>query len=34
MIVGGGTCPWTTFTRHDVHRPRPPQTAVISIPAL
>src|SRR5437762_10133206 len=33
MIVGGGTVPATNFTRQDVHRPRPPHVAVISIPA-
>src|SRR2546428_11219995 len=33
MIVGGGIVPATNFTRQEVHRPRPPQVAVISIDA-
>ena len=32
MIVGGGTVPVTSFTRHEVQRPRPPQVAVMSTP--
>src|SRR5206468_11918842 len=32
MMVGGGIVPATNFTRHDVHRPRPPQVAVMSTP--
>ncbi len=32
MIVGGGGSPTRNFTRQDVHRPRPPQVAVISTP--
>src|SRR5256885_782940 len=32
MIVGGGIVPSTNFTRHEVHRPRPPQVAVTSTP--
>ena len=32
-MVGGGTAPATNFTRHDVHRPRPPHVAVTSRPA-
>ena len=32
MIVGGGGSPARNFTRQDVHRPRPPQVAVISTP--
>jgi len=32
MMVGGGTRPDTNFTRHDVHRPRPPQVASRSTP--
>src|SRR5262249_7359558 len=32
MMVGGGIVPETNFTRHDVHRPRPPQVAVMSTP--
>src|SRR5436309_964601 len=33
MIVGGGGRPARNFTRHVVHRPRPPQVAVMSTPA-
>src|SRR5262245_25967154 len=33
MIVAGGVVPATNLTRHDVHRPRPPQVAVMSTPA-
>src|SRR5256886_12921891 len=33
MIVGGGTVPVTNLTRQEVHRPRPPQVAVMSMPA-
>jgi len=33
MIVGGGTAPSMNFTRQEVHRPRPPQVAVMSTPA-
>ena len=29
----GGTVPATNFTRHEVQRPRPPQVAVMSMPA-
>ncbi len=29
-MVGGGIVPATNFTRHEVHRPRPPQVAVMS----
>src|SRR5215475_3648036 len=32
MMVGGGIVPETNFTRHDVHRPRPPHVAVMSTP--
>ena len=32
MIVGGGGRPARNFTRHDVHRPRPPHVAVTSTP--
>ena len=32
MIVGGGGSPTRNFTRHDVHRPRPPHVAVMSTP--
>src|SRR4029453_7693996 len=32
MIVGGGAVPATSFTRHEVQRPRPPQVAVMSTP--
>src|SRR2546428_12637202 len=33
MIVGGGTVPATNLTRQEVHRPRPPHVAAISMPA-
>src|SRR5215510_14847383 len=33
MIVGGGGRPARNLTRHDVHRPRPPHVAVMSMPA-
>src|SRR2546428_5794226 len=33
MIVGGGIVPSMNFTRHEVHRPRAPQVAVMSTPA-
>src|SRR3989441_10025294 len=33
MIVGGGIVPATNFTRQEVHRPRPPHVAVISMDA-
>src|SRR2546428_13828275 len=33
MIDGGGGRPARNFTRHDVHRPRPPRVAVMSTPA-
>src|SRR4029077_2343059 len=32
MMVGGGAVPATSLTRHEVHRPRPPQVAVMSTP--
>src|SRR5262245_55559399 len=32
MMVGGGIVPETNFTRHEVHRPRPPHVAVMSTP--
>src|SRR5262245_32208445 len=32
MIVGGGGKPTRNFTRHEVHRPRPPHVAVTSTP--
>src|SRR5205809_6828722 len=33
MIVGGGIVPATNFTLQEVHRPRPPHVAVISMDA-
>jgi hypothetical protein len=33
MMVGGGTGPVTNLTRQEVQRPRPPQVAVMAIPA-